>query len=174
MTIKFEDVSPPLVLPKFEVDRETPIVKVLPKARAQVMAHLTDPSLEQGGLVIGQAWANPSSSSIAEIIIVEAIASHDCDSEATEYSLKMGTQVWVTANQRLITLGKADLRIIGWFHSHPHLSAFFSSTDRATQAAFFNHPYSVGWVIDPFAQAAHQQQAFFLGPQSIPLKYESD
>jgi len=29
------------------------------------------------------------------------------------------------------------------------LGAFFSGTDRSTQRAFFSHPYSVGWVIDP-------------------------
>ena len=49
--------------------------------------------------------------------------------------------------------------IVGWYHSHPGLGAFFSTTDRRTQAAFFPHPYSVGWVIDPIDAA----EAFFMG-----------
>ncbi len=39
--------------------------------------------------------------------------------------------------------------VVGWYHSHPNLGAFFSGTDRATQRAFFNRPYSVGLVVDP-------------------------
>jgi len=39
------------------------------------------------------------------------------------------------------------------------LGTFLSETDGATQKAFFGHPYSVGWVIDPF----RHEQAVFIG-----------
>jgi proteasome lid subunit RPN8/RPN11 len=74
----------------------------------------------------------------------------------------METSVWDRARAALA----AGELVVGWFHSHPRLGAFFSDTDRRTQAAFFNHPFSVGWVIDPFAN----EEAWFLGAdaESIP------
>ncbi|MFX1594033.1 MAG: Mov34/MPN/PAD-1 family protein [Promethearchaeota archaeon] len=42
-----------------------------------------------------------------------------------------------------------NLRIIGWWHSHPDLGCFLSSTDLLTQKYFFNKPYQVALVIDP-------------------------
>ncbi|MFX1549287.1 MAG: Mov34/MPN/PAD-1 family protein [Promethearchaeota archaeon] len=42
-----------------------------------------------------------------------------------------------------------NLRIIGWWHSHPNLGCFLSSTDLLTQKYFFPHEYQVALVIDP-------------------------
>jgi proteasome lid subunit RPN8/RPN11 len=167
--MKFTDISPPLELPAWPIHHDLAIVTVAPKAYAQAMEHLTNEDLEQGGLLIGKAWTNPQNSTqIAHVEILEAIPSFN--DQATAYSLKMSTEVWATTQQRMANLAQADLRIVGWFHSHPHLGAFFSATDRATQAGFFNQPYSIGWVIDPFTQDADQHQAFFLGPNSVQLK----
>jgi proteasome lid subunit RPN8/RPN11 len=172
MTIKFTDVSPELKLPVWPSHYVSTIIEVKPRAYSQVMSHLTDETTEQGGLLIGRAWANTNTPpNIARVEIVEAIAS--VSNVATGFSLKMGTQVWTAANARiaqLAQLGTPQLLIVGWFHSHPRLSAFFSATDRATQSAFFNHAYSVGWVIDPVAQLAEQHQAFFLGPDCVQIK----
>jgi proteasome lid subunit RPN8/RPN11 len=167
MTIKFTDVSPKLDLPNWPVFNAVPVVQVTPTARAQALAHLQHSNVEQGGLLIGRAWSNPSSTSIARVEILEAIAS--INNNATEYSLKMSAQVWTDANDRISQIAESNaserhnLRIVGWFHSHPNLGAFFSSTDRTTQAAFFNQPYGVGWVIDPFTNDASRHQAFFIG-----------
>jgi proteasome lid subunit RPN8/RPN11 len=179
MTIKFTDVSPVLNLPVWPSRQGPTIIEVKPKAYAKVMSHLTDETAEQGGLLIGRAWASASLSTdtpanIARVEIVEAIAS--ASNVATGFSLQMGTQVWTAANARIAQLaqdGVTPLLIVGWFHSHPRLSAFFSATDRATQSAFFNHAYSVGWVIDPFAALAEQRHAFFLGPNSIQISVET-
>jgi proteasome lid subunit RPN8/RPN11 len=54
--------------------------------------------------------------------------------------------------------------VVGWYHSHPGLGAFFSHTDRRTQQAFFAHAYSVGWVVDPL----RGESAWFVGPRSLP------
>jgi proteasome lid subunit RPN8/RPN11 len=56
--------------------------------------------------------------------------------------------------------------VVGWFHSHPDLGAFFSGTDRRTQAGFFHHPFSLGWVVDP----VRGEQAWFCGPHSVELQ----
>ncbi len=43
-----------------------------------------------------------------------------------------------------------NLKIIGWWHSHPNLGCFLSSTDLLTQKYFFSKEYQVALVIDPF------------------------
>jgi proteasome lid subunit RPN8/RPN11 len=72
----------------------------------------------------------------------------------------MGTEVWNRARERL-----GDRIVVGWYHSHPNLGAFFSGTDRRTQRHFFNRPYSVGLVIDP----VRGEEAWFVGPEATPL-----
>ncbi len=42
-----------------------------------------------------------------------------------------------------------NLRIIGWWHSHPNLGCFLSPTDLLTQQYFFSKEYQVALVIDP-------------------------
>ena len=42
-----------------------------------------------------------------------------------------------------------NLRITGWWHSHPNLGCFLSSTDLLTQKFFFSKPYQVALAIDP-------------------------
>jgi proteasome lid subunit RPN8/RPN11 len=170
MTIKFTDVSPKLDLPQWSVASDSTVIDVSPKAYQQALAHVSRQSIEQGGLLIGRAWANPAShhkTQVARVEILEAIASTNI--EATEYSLTMNAAVWDAANLRISELAKLaepQLRIVGWFHSHPNLGAFFSATDKATQAAFFNQPYSVGWVLDPFTNDRKKHQAFFIGAKS--------
>lgn len=52
--------------------------------------------------------------------------------------------------QRLKKLRKnEDLRIIGWWHSHPDFGCFLSSTDLITQKYFFHRSYQVALVVDP-------------------------
>jgi proteasome lid subunit RPN8/RPN11 len=173
MAIRFTDTSPPTSLPIWDGIDECgvnglPTVRIHSKAYEQAMAHLGSSSTEQGGLLLGPAWASPGKpNQVVRIEIIEAVPSPMNNS--TEYSLRMGAEVWQAANTRLDTLLTQNqftgvaLRLIGWFHSHPNLGAFFSSTDRATQSAFFNHPYSVGWVIDPFSKRAEDHQALYLG-----------
>ena len=42
-----------------------------------------------------------------------------------------------------------NTKIVGWYHSHPGLRAFLSSTDVTTQLEYFDQPYNVAMVIDP-------------------------
>ena len=62
-------------------------------------------------------------------------------------------------------LKRSNQFVVGWFHSHPNLGAFFSGTDRRTQAAFFSERYKLGWVIDPI----RTEEAWFIGPNSNEL-----
>ena len=42
-----------------------------------------------------------------------------------------------------------DLRVVGWWHSHPGFGSFLSATDLHTQEYFFPEPYQVALVVDP-------------------------
>ncbi len=42
-----------------------------------------------------------------------------------------------------------NLRIVGWWHSHPNFGCFLSSTDVETQRFFFPESYQVALVVDP-------------------------
>jgi hypothetical protein len=82
--------------------------------------------------------------------------------EGTEYSLRLHAGVWDAA-RAMLQPGEV---VVGWFHSHPDLGAFFSATDRRTQAGFFPHPFSLGWVVDP----VRSEQAWFCGPCSVEMQ----
>ena len=42
-----------------------------------------------------------------------------------------------------------NLRIVGWWHSHPNFGCYLSSTDLQTQQYFFPDSYQVALIIDP-------------------------
>jgi len=42
-----------------------------------------------------------------------------------------------------------ELKIVGWFHTHPGLGVFLSNNDMFIQQHFFNLPWQVMYVVDP-------------------------
>jgi proteasome lid subunit RPN8/RPN11 len=127
--------------------------------REEVLRHLRSSQDEQGGLLLGEVFAADESLSVAAsraVLVSKAIPALDFSSSGI--SLRMESGVWERAR---LALRPHEL-IVGWYHSHPGLGAFFSATDRRTQAAFFPHPYSVGWVLDPELD----DEAFFVGRES--------
>lgn len=112
-----------------------------------VLAHVRTDKMEVGGLLLGFVYQDEScanDSRRALTVLTDAVPSTEYSNSSV--SLEMGTEVWNRINDR-VTKGEV---VVGWYHSHPNLGAFFSGTDRRTQSAFFKHYYSLGWVIDPF------------------------
>jgi proteasome lid subunit RPN8/RPN11 len=127
--------------------------------REEVLRHLRASQDEQGGLLLGEVFADDEQVSVVAscaVAISQAVPALDFASSGI--SLRMESGVWERARAAL----RPRELIVGWYHSHPGLGAFFSATDRRTQAAFFPHPYSVGWVIDPVLD----DEAFFVGRES--------
>lgn len=119
-----------------------------------VMAHVKSDHKEVGGLLLGRVWEHhlpTHNSSGPLVVLVDAVPSEVYRNSSV--SLEMGTEIWGRINERV----SDHLIVVGWYHSHPNLGAYFSGTDRRTQRAFFSHPYSVGWVIDPFR---HEEKVF--------------
>ncbi|MEZ5650333.1 MAG: Mov34/MPN/PAD-1 family protein [Burkholderiaceae bacterium] len=138
-----------------------PLLSITPQVLTAALTHLRTASFEQGGLLVGSAWSAPGGppEQPARIRVLAAVPAREQVGDAV--SLRMAGTVWSDANSLLDRLRarQPEARIVGWYHSHPDLGAFFSATDRRTHRAFFMHSYSVGWVIDP-VRAEH---AAFLG-----------
>jgi proteasome lid subunit RPN8/RPN11 len=130
-------------------------------ARKTVAAHLGMVPHEQGGLLCGSLYRG-ARGAIDAVEIRAAVPAVDFASSGV--SLRMETGVWDRVRE---TLAPGEI-VVGWYHSHPDLGAFFSGTDRRTQAAFFNHPFSLGWVIDPL----RREEAWFRGADSEALAPE--
>lgn len=141
---------------------DAPIALIAPNVHQNVLHHLRANSIEQGGLLIGVPYATEDGAP-HKILILDSAAAPE--SSGTGYSLRMEGAVWTVANAKLAEQKNPSARIVGWYHSHPGLGAFFSSTDMKTQADFFHHSYSVGWVIDP----SDDTHACFVGPRSVPI-----
>jgi proteasome lid subunit RPN8/RPN11 len=137
-----------------------PIVALSTSALAAAWDHVHDSVLERGGLLIGEPFVNATGDKTPALVHVRAAVA-GLDDEATSMSLRLHTGVWDAARASL----QPGEVVVGWFHSHPGIGAFFSATDRHTQAGFFHHPFSLGWVIDP----QRREQAWFVGPLSDGL-----
>ena len=171
MAIRFTDATPALKLTPLPADGQAPHLNpgevdvwITAEVDRDVKAHLRTRDVEQGGLLVGRAFCDPQTGTLAHVRIT-ACAPAD-DSQGTAFSLRMGARVWQAAQ----ALMRPDELIVGRYHSHPGLSAFFSDTDRQTQRAFFNNPYSVGWVIDP----TDGDEALFLGGDCAPVRRGPD
>jgi proteasome lid subunit RPN8/RPN11 len=137
------------------------LVLVTAGARDAAARHVVGQRDEQGGLLLGTPFArDPASGAVDVVLVRTAVGAVDFSSSGV--SLRMEAGVWDRARQAL----EPGELVVGWFHSHPGLGAFFSETDRRTQAAFFAHAFSVGWVIDPF----RDEEAWFLGAAAAALE----
>jgi proteasome lid subunit RPN8/RPN11 len=141
-----------------------PVVALHAAAIASASQHVGASRLERGGLLLGEAFGGDGTD--RRIVLVEvraAIPSREDD--ATALSLRMHAGVWDTARAAM----RPGERVVGWYHSHPGIGAFYSATDRRTQAGFFREPWSLAWVIDP----QRNEQAWFAGPRSQVLPIEA-
>jgi proteasome lid subunit RPN8/RPN11 len=139
-----------------------PVVALHAPAIASASQHVGASRLERGGLLLGEPFGTDGGD--PRIVLVEvraAIPSREDD--ATALSLRMHDGVWDAARDAL----RPGEVVVGWYHSHPGIGAFFSATDRRTQAGFFREPWSLAWVIDP----QRDEHAWFAGPrsQSVPI-----
>lgn len=137
-----------------------PFVIVDKAANQKIESHLSSKNVELGGLLRGCVYSTIDLAlGVKAIQITDAIACENFSS--TGVSLSMSSEVWQKANSN----SSEEIFVVGWYHSHPNLGAFFSGTDRKTQKAFFSNPYSLGLVVDPI----RKKRKWFLGKGSIEV-----
>jgi proteasome lid subunit RPN8/RPN11 len=147
--------------------RKAPTVYLTPECREGIWTHLRSYRTEVGGLLVGRAYVAGAGlpDTWGPLVWIDRFVPSETF-RSSSVSLAMGTDIWDRA--RSVT-AHDDGMVVGWYHSHPNLGAFFSSTDRATQRAFFNQPYSIGLVVDPI----RSEEAWFIGADSAWLRGES-
>jgi len=137
------------------------VIVVDAAARIEVEQHLGARHDEQGGLLVGDVFTGATGAILAVFVRTGVPAT---EFSSSGVSLRMETGVWTRAREAL----REKELIIGWYHSHPGLGAFFSHTDRRTQRAFFPHPFSIGWVRD----SIYAQECWFAGAESDAVPAE--
>jgi proteasome lid subunit RPN8/RPN11 len=145
--------------------RDSNAVLITQSCLEDILDHLRRRNTELGGLLLGTAYVPRELGASTKGCLTVAdrvIESEQCRSSSV--SLAMDTDVWDRARRLL----GPSTHVVGWYHSHPNLGAFFRGTDRRTQRAFFSQPYSVGLVVDP----VRNEQAWFSGADSAPLPAE--
>ncbi|WP_084402520.1 Mov34/MPN/PAD-1 family protein [Cupriavidus sp. amp6] len=135
-----------------------PVVLLQSDVADRIWQHAKSDNVELGGLMVGRVFAGEAGE-VRAVEIIRAVPSEHFHS--TSVSLNMSPRVW----QEAAAYRGANLNVVGWYHTHPNLGAFFSSTDRATQRSFFREPYSLGLVVDPI----RNEEAWFVGAESQPL-----
>jgi proteasome lid subunit RPN8/RPN11 len=138
-----------------------PLVIIPENIRKKILAHLKTRKVELGGLLVGSVVSlDDLNEGLTAIIINDSIESHEYDS--TSVSLSMNPKVWQSASQ----ISNDINFVVGWYHSHPNLGAFFSGVDRKTQKDFFNSAYNLGLVIDPI----RNEEKWFISSDSIEVQ----
>jgi proteasome lid subunit RPN8/RPN11 len=95
---------------------------------------------------------------------------HIVDTIRGEHAHNSGTQVtfthdtWSYINDRKDSRFP-DLRIVGWYHTHPRFGVFLSEQDQFIHKHFFNQPWQVAFVIDQ----VQGDEGFFIWKNGVPV-----
>lgn len=104
--------------------------------------------VEVGGLCFGRVFRSPKDEELL-IRIEEMIPAEHTVAGAAFVTFTY--ESW----QQLLDVHKhnfPELRLLGWFHSHPGFGIFLSPMDRFIHDGFFATPWHVAVVIDPLQQ----------------------
>ncbi|MBN2549356.1 MAG: Mov34/MPN/PAD-1 family protein [Anaerolineales bacterium] len=116
---------------------------------------------EHGGVLVGRPYYDAGMNRYF-VVIQAAIPAQE--TEGSPVHLQFTSETWAYISG-IIEEAHPDKVIVGWYHSHPRLGVFMSATDRATQSAFYHHPWSLAVVVDPVIQ----HTGWFAGAQCAEL-----
>jgi len=113
------------------------IVKISDSTICKAIRRTSEVSIESGGILVGKLKDE-------ELLI-----------NGLETGQQSGTHVHVTLHDEFLVetatkYAERDEKIVGWYHSHPKMGCFMSSTDIDTQRRYQAlFPNAVALVIDP-------------------------
>src|SRR5262245_24242054 len=115
-----------------------------PEVHAALWKHAgEDTSVEICGVVVG-TWHRDEVGPFVKV--VESIRGEGAEKRFAEVTFTH--QTWAKINSEMDTKF-ADLKIVGWYHTHPDFGIFLSDRDRFIQEHFFSGPGQIAHVIDP-------------------------
>lgn len=109
-------------------------------------SHARSSPIEVAGILAGRAWVSGERGEA--VVSVDAAIPADRHVETSSTHVTFMDDAWDAISSELDAF-KPGTIVVGWYHTHPNLGAFFSGTDRATQARAFRQPWQVGVVLDP-------------------------
>jgi proteasome lid subunit RPN8/RPN11 len=115
-------------------------------ALAAIRAHgYTDTAHECGGVMVGEKLEGGE----GPVVLVEAVIA-GAHTDNRRGSVTFTHETWEHINQEK-DQKYSDLRIVGWYHTHPGFGIFLSDYDQFIQANFFDLPWNVAFVLDPLS-----------------------
>lgn len=141
-----------------------PVIIIDRQAWDEMRTYAASADVEIGGLLVGEALRDVGTGRLVTLVrgAIPAVGGH-----STSVHFTFTQKAW----EHLTTERDArwpELITVGWFHSHPNLGVFYSGTDVSTQRAFFNQPWNIGIVVDPFARRT-DAVGVFVGGRSIQV-----
>lgn len=105
---------------------------------------LSDTSVELGGVLLGDQATDRNGRAV--VIVRDSLRARHY--EATRGSFKFTHSTWSEITRERERLNP-DLKIVGWYHTHPGWGIFLSDMDDFIHRNFFGRPLDVALVMDP-------------------------
>lgn len=123
----------------------------------------SDTGRELGGVLLG----SPEETEGQVMLVITAMLKAK-KTAANKTSLTFTHETWDQIHHEKEIL-YPDLKIVGWFHTHPGFGIFLSAYDLFIQQNFFNLPWQVAYVVDP----VKHEEGFFAweGSEIKPAVY---
>ena len=114
------------------------------ETHARIVQHAAeDESFEICGVLVGR-WEQDANGPFA--VVSDYIRCDQAAKKAGEVTFTH--DAWTTINREMDTRF-VDLKIVGWYHSHPGFGVFLSERDVFIHEHFFSNPGQVALVVDP-------------------------
>lgn len=130
-------------------DGEMPIFVDLDVMRDMVAHAYSNTKVELGGVMLGQSLTDSSGNPF--VVISDCLRAQHY--EATRGSFKFTHETW-SAIGRQMNRRRPELKIVGWYHTHPGWTVFLSPMDLFICENFFSSPEDLALVIDPCNETA--------------------
>ncbi len=105
---------------------------------------LSNRSIELGGVLLGGQYVDDQG--VPFVVINECIRAQHY--QATKGSFKFTHETWESISRQREEF-PPELKMVGWYHTHPGWGIFLSGMDMFICENFFNRPLDVALVIDP-------------------------
>ncbi len=123
---------------------DLPVFLDLDALKQMELHALSDTSVELGGVMLGSQLIDDAERPF--VVVNHALSAEHY--ESTKGSFKFTHETWSDITRQRATF-PAELRIVGWYHTHPDWGVFLSGMDTFICENFFNKPLDIALVIDP-------------------------
>jgi hypothetical protein len=113
-------------------------------------------AVERGGGLAGRYHVDADGQRF--IVVTDVLPAPAAPSSAARIDIR--AEDWIEIHRKIAR--RPDLRLLGWYHSHPGMSVRMSYVDRLTQQRTFGVDWQIGLVVDPWTRAYR----FHIGPRA--------